>query len=356
MNTLHILMIGASLKQNGGIASVENLILKHAPPEINIRHIVTHDEGSILHRLIIFIKALGETLVQLSSERVNVVYIHLSDGGSILRKVIIAIISFAFHKPVIMHTHGAEFPKTYERLPQWAQQYLSKIFNQCNAFIVLSESWEKFYVDNCNLIPKKVFVLNNPTEVPKSIPQRANKEGKVTAIFCGRIGQRKGAFDLIRSFAQLPTEQKQCSQLIIAGDGDLVEAQKLVENLSLKEQVTFLGWIDSAQREKLLAEADIFILPSYHEGLPMAILEAMSWGLPIVSTPIGGIPEIVITNQNGLLIPPGDVDRLTQAIQSLISTKTLRLFLGENARNSVKSFDISNYWDKLLNIFDSCLQ
>ncbi len=356
MNTVWILMIGASLKQNGGIATVENLILKHAPPKIIIKHITSHDEGSIIHRFIIFTKALYNCFSQLLFDKIDIVYIQLSDGGSTLRKAVFALIGFAFGKPVVIHAHGAEFPKTYDRLPQWAQQYLSKIFNQCDAFIVLSESWKKFYVDNCNLIPKKVFVLNNPTEVPQSIPQRANNEGKVTAIFCGRIGQRKGTFDLIRAFAQLPTEQKQCSQLIIAGDGDLLEAQKLVESLSLKEQVTFLGWIDSAQREKLLAEADIFILPSYHEGLPMAILEAMSWGLPIISTPIGGIPEIVITNQNGLLISPGDIDRLTQAIQSLISIKTLRLFLGENARNSVKSFDISNYWDKLLKIFDNCLR
>ena len=347
-------MIGASLEQNGGIATVENLILKYAPDEIIMQHITSHDEGSIIHRLLVFIQGVGKFLSQILFDRVDIVYIQISDGGSVLRKAIIAKIALGFGKPVVIHAHGAEFPKTYDRLPTWAQQSLNRTFDQASAFIVLSQSWRSFYISNCALNPDRVFVLKNPTEMPELIPDRASKAGKVTAIFCGRIGQRKGAFDLIQAFAKLSPQQQQSSQLIMAGDGDLETAHKLVESFNLQEQIIFPGWINSAQREELLATADLFILPSYHEGLPMAILEAMSWGLPIISTTVGGIPEIVIDHQNGLLVEPGDIGGLAQSIESLIITKSLRLALGENARNSVKSFDINYYWTELSEIFYRC--
>lgn len=352
---LKIAMIGASLEQNGGIATVEKIILKYAPSDIEIQHISTHDEGSITHRLMVFGKALGKLLYRLLSRKTDIVHIHLSDGGSLLRKSMIALIAFWFHKPVLMHAHGAEFHSTYSQLPQWTKQCLSDIFRRCNGFIVLSNTWKDFYVLNLGLNPQQVFVLPNPTELPLQTPQRLNVR-KVTLLFCGRIGQRKGAFDLIKAFAKLPERQQNCSELILAGDGEVEQGQKLVESLNLEKHINFLGWLNSEQRDKLLARADVFVLPSYNEALPMAILEAMGWGLPIISTPVGGIPELVIPNKNGLLVSPGDVQQLSEAMQTLIENETLRLFLGNAARASVTPFDVRNYSCQLAEIYRQALQ
>lgn len=352
---MKIVMIGSSLEQNGGIATVEKLILKHVFKDIEIQHITSHDEGTIIHRVIVFAKCLGAFLTRLLFQPTDVVYIHISDRGSLLRKTIIAIMAFAFGKPVVMHTHGGPFPVTYAGLPQWAQNYLKWVFGKCSAFIVLSDSWKDFYVNTCELDPNRVFVLINPTEIPPEIPQRSLKEGKVTLFFCGRISQQKGAFDLIQAFAQLPSEQKDNSRLIIAGDAGIEAGKKLVESLNLTSYVTFPGWIDSEQRDKLLADSDLFMLPSYHEGLPMAILEAMSWGLPIITTPVGGIPEVVIEKQNGLLITPGNVQQLSQAMQSLIQNKNLRLSLGKAARETATHFDVSSYSCHLSDILNSVI-
>jgi glycosyltransferase involved in cell wall biosynthesis len=350
MDKIQIVMIGASLEQNGGIATVEKLIIKHISKNIEIKHITSHDEGCITHRLIVFIKALASLLLKLIFQKTDIVYIHLSDGGSILRKAILALIAFSFQKPVFIHAHGAEFHVSYSGLPEWAKKGLNRIFQQCQGFIVLSNTWRDFYVLNLGLDPQKVFVLLNPTELPIKIPKRLNVE-EVTLIFCGRVGQRKGAFDLIKAFANLPDTIKNCSKLILAGDGDLEQAQNLVNSLNLSGHINFLGWVSSEKRNELLANADIFILPSYNEGLPMAILEAMAWGLPVISTSVGGIPELLTSNKNGLLLTPGDIEQLSQSMQFLIENKALRLEMGEAARETVIPFDVSEYCCKLSEIF-----
>jgi glycosyltransferase involved in cell wall biosynthesis len=354
MKKMRIIMLGASLTQNGGIATVEKLILKHASPDIHIEHITSHDEGSITHRLLIFGRAVGALLWKLLRGETDLLHIHLSDGGSALRKAILTLIAFMFRKPVLMHAHGAEFHLTYFGLPKWAQQGLSGIFRRCNGFIVLSKTWQEFYVLNLGLNTKQVFILPNPTELPEQVPHRTNAS-KINLVFFGRIGQRKGAFDLIKAFAKLPADQKDRSYLILAGDGELEQGRDLVENLNLTEHVTFLGWIDAKQRDMLLAKADVFVLPSYNEGLPMALLEAMGWGLPSITTPVGGIPELVSSSKNGLLVTPGDIQQLSEAMQSLISNESLRLSLGSAARETVAPFDIKTYCCRLSNIYQSIL-
>lgn len=352
MTKLKIIMLGVGLEQNGGIATFENLIIKYAPSDIEIQHITSHEEGSATHKIKIFVQALGKFLWRLLFQRTDVVYLLISERANLLRKSIFALIAFVFRKPVLLHAHGAEFHVTYSRIPKWAQQSLSKIFRRCSGLIVLSKTWKDYYVLNLGLNPQQVFVLPNPTELPGKIPQRLNSNN-VTLLFCGRVGQRKGTFDLIRAFANLPDEQKNCTELIIAGDGDIEQGRKLVKNLNLAKYITFLGWVNSEQRDKLLAKADVFILPSYNEGLPLAILEAMGWGLPVISTPVGGIPELVVPDHNGLLVKPGDIEQLSEAMQLLIKNESLRFYLGSVARKNVESFDVKIYSRRLADIYHS---
>ncbi|OUL27758.1 glycosyl transferase family 1 [Nostoc sp. RF31YmG] len=352
---MRILMLGASLEQNGGIATVEKLIIQHIAPNIKIQHITSHDEGSILHRIRVFGTALTKLLWSLLSQKIALVHIHLSDGGSVLRKAILAILAAIFGKPVLMHAHGAEFHLTYKKLPKWAQQTVIWVFRHCQGFIVLSKTWQDYYVTNLGLNPKQVIVMPNPTELPDHVPNRQNPT-KINVVFCGRVGQRKGAFDLIEAFAKLPDRQKESTQLILAGDGEITKAQQLAASLNLAERVTFLGWINSQQRDELLSKADMFVLPSYNEGLPMAILEAMGWGLPIIASPVGGIPELVIAKQNGLLVTPGNIQQLSQAMELLIADEDLRLSLGKVSRKNVEQFDIRNYCHHLAEIYYSLSQ
>jgi exopolysaccharide biosynthesis WecB/TagA/CpsF family protein len=366
MSQHRIVMLGAILSQNGGIATVEKLILKYAPTNAEIKHITTHDEGSIPYRLGVFLQAIIKLFWTLLTQRVDVLHIHMSDGASLVRKAILALIGFAFRKPVLMHTHGAEFHITYSQLPQWLKPIISGIFRRCESFIVLSETWKEYYIQKVGLIEQKVIVLPNPTELPVGIPYRRNGNlNTVTLGFFGRVGHRKGTFDLLGAYAQLLEQLKTRysqgeslpqTQLIIAGDGDIELAKKFAKKLEIHENVTFLGWIDAQTREKLMASVDVFILPSYNEGLPMSLLEAMAWGLPAIVTPVGGIPELITDTQNGLLVEPGNIQQLSTAIASLIEDEEFRITLGIAARETVNPFDVNIYSQQLDKIYTSLLK
>ncbi len=352
MNTTKILMLGESLERQGGIVSVEKLILQEATPDIVFKHIPTLPKGSSVKKVVVFGQAIVELFWRLLQKEAELVHIHVSERGSAYRQTMTTLIALVFGTPVIMHTHSSEFHLFYSELPQWIKQGMSWVFGRCARFIVLSESWKKYYIENLGLKPERVIVLPNPVKIPLQIPQRQGSK-TVSFLFLGRIGQRKGAFDLINAFAALSDEQKTHSRLTIAGDGEGEQARGLVESLNLTDYITIFDWVDQEQRDALLAEADVFMLPSYNEGLPMALLEAMSWSLPVITTPVGGIPELVTHTQNGLLVNPGDIQRLSEAMQSLIENESLRLSLGSKARVSVSPLNVKDYFASLKSIYHS---
>jgi glycosyltransferase involved in cell wall biosynthesis len=353
-STIKILMIGASLTQNGGIATLEKLMLKYPPAKVEIQHITSHDEGSIAYRIMIFVKAWVKFVWRLLITEIDIVHIHISDGASLFRKAILAVTAFIFQKPVVMHANGAEFHVTYAQLPNWIQQFMKNIFRRCDAFIAVTSFWQNYYLSNLGLDEEKLFIVPNPTVLPEKIPNREYRN-EVNFVFCGRIGQRKGAFDLINAFSKMPNSARQNAKLILAGDGEIDRGMELVKQLDLTNKITFLGWINEQKRDELLAEGDVFVLPSYNEGLPLALMEAMGWGLAVITTPSSGISDVVTTGKNGILVNPGDIQQLSEAIQLLIADKKLRLELGSAARKTVDSFDINKFDGKLLDIYQSIL-
>jgi glycosyltransferase involved in cell wall biosynthesis len=114
-----------------------------------------------------------------------------------------------------------------------------------------------------------------------------------------------------------------------------------------------VGWINAEECQQLLSSSDVFILPSYHEGLPVAMLEAMAWGLPVIVSPVGGIGDVVKHHLTGLLVEPGNVQQLMAAMQSLIQDEHLRLKLGQQARQQVAPLDIRHYYSALLTVYRS---
>lgn len=352
---IKVLMLGDSLTKQGGIVTVEKLMLEQAPPEIQIHHIGTVVDGSSVQKILVFAIALCQFILKLISTEVDIVHIHVAERGSAFRKAIITFIAKSvFRKPVILHSHSPEFRLFYQKLPEWIKHWLLLIFSKCDRFIALSESWKNFYINDFGLKTEQVLVLANPIKLPEQIPLRVHSK-QVCFVCLGRIGQRKGTFDLIKAFAMLPNYARTQASLILAGDGEIEKASKLVENMNIVDCVSIVGWVDSEQRDALLAKADVFVLASYNEGLPLALLEAMGWSLPAIATPVGGIPDIIAQNQNGLLVNPGDIKQLSKAMLSLIQNENLRLSLGSHARVSVTPLDVKNYFNNLVYIYHSVL-
>jgi glycosyltransferase involved in cell wall biosynthesis len=369
--TIRVLMFGTGLDVKGGVTSVEKLIINNAPMQLQINHIATIGQGSAFHNIFLFTQAIQSLIVTILRRKVDIIHIHFSERGSTLRKSILIFIGLFFRQSIVLHAHGATYQEFYEGLPLVIKKILVALFKKCR-IIVLSKSWQDYYSEKFSLNKNKVSVLYNPVDLPLNIPDRQGRK-HLKFIFMGRIGKRggaldiakslisfpkqdKGAFDLIYAFAALSDVDRQNVELVMAGNGDLAVATQLVTDLHLTDKITILDWLDPEQRDQLLATADAFILPSYNEGLPMSMLESMAWGLPVIVTPVGGIPEVIINYQNGLLVEPGVQNQLVQAIQSLIRDESLRLSLGLAGRDSVKDLDIHNYMKSLLSLYVSAIK
>lgn len=343
-----VLQLGPGLAVHGGISAVERVIIEQLAGRIALRHVATMEEGPVLRKLAVFARAVVALQRALRMPGPLVVHIHFASRGSTLRKSILAWMTVRAKRPLILHAHGGAFDGFFRRLPSFLRRVLSEVFQQADRFVVLSDSWKSFYEEECELSPAQMLVLPNPARVPPEIPDRRAR-ARVQFLFLGRICETKGAFDAIRAFARLPAHQRERARLVLAGDGDIAGARKLAAGLGVA--VTVLPWVDSRHRDALLAGSDVFVLPSYREGLPMAMLEAMASGLPVIVTPVGGIPDVVRDGVEGAMVNPGDIVQLALAMGPLISDPAQRWELGRHALERARQFDADTYAQSLLGLY-----
>jgi glycosyltransferase involved in cell wall biosynthesis len=178
------------------------------------------------------------------------------------------------------------------------------------------------------------MTVHNAVALPTAEDLRTRSESPDDGLilFLGRVEERKGAFDLIDAAALLRGRYR----LVICGEGAIDAAAQHARSRGVDGRVSFPGWIDGQGKRELLRRASILVLPSYHEGVPMAVLEAMSWSIPVVATAVGGIPDIVTDGKEGVLVQPGDPAGLAQAIERLMDDPTLRAALGSAGRRKMQ--------------------
>jgi glycosyltransferase involved in cell wall biosynthesis len=203
---------------------------------------------------------------------------------------------------------------------------------ECAAQVLaLSGQWQ----DRLKRIAPRAAVQTLPNAVAlRDVRARAPDDAPVRIVFAGRIGARKGAFELLRAFARLAPKFPRAT-LICAGDGEGDKLAALAAELGMSDRFECPGWLNAEQMADELRRASIFALPSHQEGVPIALLEAMSHSLPVITTPVGGIPEVVENDRNGLMVPPGDVDAIEAALERLLQSPDERERLGAAARATI---------------------
>lgn len=339
--------MGPALEMRGGISAVEQLVCDYLPPYAAIRHVATTNEGSWLSRLSVFARAVVTLWQNLGSLEPTVVHIHFASRGSTLRKLLLARLVIHARQPLILHAHGGGFDQFHRGLPTLLRRMVNRTLQQAHVLIVLSTQWRDFYIRECELAPSQVVVLPNPVRLPARVPERAGRT-QVQFVHLAKLGRSKGSYDLVNAFGDLPPELRARARLVLAGNGDLDGIRRLAAPLNADgERVRVLSWIDTQERDRLLAESDVFVLPSYAEGLPMSLLEAMAAGLPAITTGVGGIPDVCTHGVEGLLINPGDRAQLTAAMAQYISDESARLTAGRRARERARAFDVLAYARRL---------
>lgn len=352
---LHVLMLGPTLDVQGGVSAVERLIVEHVPGGVRLRLLPTSAQTGNLGKLLYFLLAYLRFLFALLTSRVDVVHMHFSIRASIWRKSLCVPVAKLFRKPVILHAHAGGFPEYMAALPAWQRRWLLRTLKQADALIVLSEGWRKYYLEATGLPPERVIALPNPLQLPAAVPDRRGRP-TVTVVFLGRMDDNKGPRRILGAVSLLPDILRAKVRLLMAGDGAVQEMRRAAESLGLDGQAVIEDWVSPERRDQLLADGDVFVLPSKAEGMPMSLLEALAWGLPVVTSPVGGIPEVVQHGESGFLIPPTDEEAISDAIERLVLDEPLRLRMGAAARAAAGRFDIARYWAHLEGIYYGALQ
>jgi glycosyltransferase involved in cell wall biosynthesis len=255
-----------------------------------------------------------------------------------------------FSKKVILHEHAADFKEYYKRSDQ---DSIRDTINRCDLLIVLSKSWKDYFM-SIGVNSEKIKVLNNPVAPPTRIVL-SKRDDKLHLLHMGEISNRKGGYDLLEAIAHHQSELRGKLTLVMGGnivDGDI---EQFMQEHYIDDIVSYKGWITGEFKIECLNWEDVYILPSYNEGLPIAILEAMSYGHPIISTPVGGIPEIVKDGYNGVLNSPGDVKTIYFSIKKYIDHKEIIGAEGEHSKELVKPYLPESVYSDLQAIYKKML-
>lgn len=347
---LKVLQIGPDIGVRGGVSSVEKLILSNFSDKIDISHLSTTFDGNRAFKIISGLFSWIILPFRIIKNRPHLIHIHFASRGSTWRKIPLSFISRIFRKPVILHSHGAEFREFYlNECGRLRKIIIRRFLNKARIIIALSNSWKNFFVENCGIQEQKIVVFTNPVDTSSLIPpsQKSFEKKPLEIVTNGRLGRRKGTYECIRAIDSLNQEIKKNIHYSLTGDGDKEEVKKLISSMNLEQNIEVHGWLSDDELLKIREKAHIFLLPSYNEGLPMALIEAMSLGLVPIVTPVGGIPEVVKHMDNGLIVKPGDSAEISKSLEILFSNRNLLRDLSINARLTSEKFDVKNYISNL---------
>jgi glycosyltransferase involved in cell wall biosynthesis len=278
--------------------------------------------------------------------RIDVLHVNLSANASTYRKLVVCLVAAALRIPYVIHLHSGEFGSFWTSRKPFMQRRIDLMFRRAKAVLVLGRVWSELVMNRLPEIASQVAILPNAT--------RAGRKGicvnrSTNILFLGRLCRAKGIPELLDAFAALrPVEGWHAT---LAGDGEVLETRMAIDHLGLAHRVRVPGWVGSDAVAALLQEADILVLPSLIENLPMCVVEAFAHGIAVVCTHVGALPDIVEHERTGLLVSPEDALALTAALRRLLIDPDLRARLGAQARaEHAARLEIGAYVDKLISI------
>jgi glycosyltransferase involved in cell wall biosynthesis len=340
----------------GGMGRVKDYILQSGGDRhgrIRFVALDTRGSGSVGWSILLTAKAVLRIWVNALFGRVALVHVNLGDRGSAVRKGLAVLLVRLAAVPVVLHLHAAELVDDYANSGRAVRFLVRMPFRAATCCVVLGRVWRDWLVDTLGIDPSKVVIVYNVVPVVAA-PRAATDDSSDRTrriLFLGNLMHRKGIFDLLHAVAQLPTGSPPW-QLIVAGGGEIEECATIAQKLEIADRVAFAGWVDQARARVLLAEADMLVLPSYDEGLPLVILEALGMGTPVLCTPVGAIPEVLEDLRTAVFVRPGDPGALSLKLQRLLEDASLRQTLSTNGMALfARQFTLDAFIERLFDVY-----
>lgn len=339
----------------GGMFRVGEYLLQAQKTELpheaaELRALETRGADSALFSLWVLTTALAKIVRGRMSGRLAGVHVNMAERLSIVRKGAVIALSRALGIPVVLHLHAAELHHSYLRMPGPLQSMTRWVFSLPASCVVLGSAAQRFVIDEMGVPSSRVQIVFNGVPAP-TVSRRLSRENTVKRLlFVGNLSERKGVTDLLKALSR-PGFEDLSFELVLAGDGDISGYQAKANALGLEQKVRFAGWVGQGEVASLMAQADLLILPSYDEGLPLVILEALGNGVAVVCTPVGEIPSVLEDGVTACLVEPGDVNGLAASLQNLLRHPELINTLEKNGKALYQQkFSLSQFFFNIAQI------
>lgn len=352
---LRVMVLTPGVGGRGGISrmmdSVSEELDKRPSDVVSVNFVSTRSDVTPPLRPFVFAQAILRVAAACVSRRCDVLHVNVASNGSTFRKIILATIAAATRTPYVVHLHGADYARFWATRGRWSAGLVNTFFRRAARVVVLGKSWSRLVQEHVPEAARRLVILPNATPTPPP-PDPARPKDPVVILFLGRLTADKGLpqlIDALASLAGLPSWRA-----VLAGNGDMQSVRDLVRTRGLQDRVEIPGWAGPAEVDRLLRSAHIFVLPSFAENLPVSIIEAFAYRVPVICTPVGAVPEMVEHGRTGLMVPAGDVTALAEALRRLITDAGLRETLADNASaEHAARYQLSSYVDRLAEVWVS---
>ncbi len=350
-----VLMFGTKPGGRGGIASAVGALHDAGLFEREgVVFIATHVNGTGLVKLGYALRGLWQAAALCGLHPPAIVHVHAASGPSFLRKSLLLALGRMAGTRTVFHLHGGGFEQfaTVQAGPL-LRRWIRHTLEASSCVIALSPAWAAFIRSFAPAA--QVEVVSNGVPLPgpggalgkrgaDPVRHRAGNtailmDGQGASapriLFLGRVHPDKGVGELLDACARLAPRHPHL-RLVLAGEGDLNWVRACAGALGIAGQVDLPGWLDPDARTAELARASLFCLPSWAEGVPMALLEAMAAGLPVVASGVGGMLDVVRDGIDGVLAPPRDAAALAMAIDRVLRDPAWAARLAHGARARIE--------------------
>ena len=336
-----VLMLGPLPPLTGGMATVaENLLRSTLSRSCQLAAVntgkTTPEGRTLLTGIRAQIALAARIMAHLLLQRPHLVHVHTSQFFGFWRDCVHLLLARAMGCRTVLHNHGASFDTWANGMGPLRLGLVRWAFETASSVVVLSPKWQRKL---CQYAPRA-----NWRVIPNGLPMPARVNDVTTAaepvfLFLGDWTPRKGVRDLVAA-TEVARRRGFRGAVRLAGfekaSGQLTTLREHIHEAGCEAIIEVLGTLSIDEKDRALALADCLVLPSYAEGLPMAVLEAMSHGIPVIATGVGAIPEVITDGREGFLIDPGDVQALADRMLKLFTDPDLRIRMGRAARRRVE--------------------
>lgn len=292
---------------------------------------------------------------RVASRRYDIVHLNAATNASAWRKLVMQFVARLAGRATVIHFHGSAFPKPGAAQPRWVP-VLRHLFARADAIIVLGDYWRGFVSGFYDMPPERFDVVaNGVADFAPDAPQPRRPDAPVRLLFAGNLTDAKGAGVLLEAFALLPAGLPRW-HATFAGTGDVAAFRKRTLQLGLSDHVEFTGWVARDAILPLYRQADIVVLPSRNEVLPVCLLEGACAGAALIATPVGSVPDVLHEGGNGLVVAPDDPNSLARALGELIGDRARReAFRAASRKIYISHFRLETMVEALKNVYRKAL-